>query len=476
MENERTLRAVYAGVTGLVALCQVLFIVDYNAATVALASIGKGLNIAPALLSWVMSSYFLSYAGLLILGGKIGDVYGRRLPCMLGLCAFGAGSLAAFLSPNFPILVIARGVEGLGCAFMIPTTFSLINVVLPEGQLRHRAFAVYGASQGLAVLLGLGLGGTITTHLGWRFIFLLNMPVVLVTLYLTWRFIPVRQENTAKAKLDTAGAVLVTAAIALVLFGLSESGHKGLYSDEALIGLVGATLMFIAFALLERRLKEPLLPFSIFSYANLAGANLASAASAGSTAAVLVLLNLYMQQVMHFTAMRSGLAMIPFALGIVVTGHLLGPAMARLPLRVTIFAGAIAMIIGTAMLSIGAVSPNYTANIAPAITVFSFGATATSITLMALSTNGVAPGRQGLATGLLITCQQIGIALGVSVCLTVLNAGLAEHLSLTKAFARGFMSAASMATLGLVFVALLTRQPRKSGLNFGSPGEVSSKV
>jgi MFS family permease len=460
MAHKQELGLLYIGITAVVALGQFVFVVDFNAANVALPSIEKSLNTPPALLSWVMSSYFLSYAGLLVLAGKIGDVYGRRLPCIIGFCCFGAGSLASFFSPNFTLLVSARTVEGIGCALMIPTTFSLINVVLPEGRLRHRAFSVYGAAQGLALLLGLTVGGAITTLFGWRSVFLLNLPLVIVGLILTCKFVPARQAGCEPAQLDIGGAALVTAAIALTLFALSETGRKGL-SYEAVLGLAGAAAIFVAFARLETRLTSPLLPFSIFSYANLAGANLAGIASAAATGSVLILLNLFMQQTMRFTAMRSGLAMVPFGLSMMITGNLVGYAMARLSLRVIILAGCVGMVIGAAMLSMGASSPNYIVGVVPGTIIFAVGQTAANNTLMALSTRAVPELSQGLATGVLMTCQQIGLAIGVSVGLTVLNLGVLAGLPSTKAFERSFISGVLMSVLCIMLVVSLTRgQPK----------------
>jgi MFS family permease len=461
VRSDHDLKVIYAGVTALVAICQFLYIVDFTVTNVALASIGTGFNISPGMLSWVMSSCYLAYAGLLVLAGKVSDVYGRRLPCMFGLCCFGAGSFLAFLSPNFPILATARGMEGIGCAFMVPTTFSLITVELPEGRLRHRAFAVYGLTAGFALLFGLGLGGAVTTHFGWRSVFLLNLLPTILGLVLTWRFIPVRQRSTTKPKIDAAGAVLLTIAVALILFSLSEIGSKGLHSEGALIGLACAAVSFTAFIFLERRLKEPLLPFTIFSYANLLGANLACVTVAASTGATLVLLNLYMQQVMHFTAMRSAIATIPYAVAQMITGHLLKGAMARFHLRVTIFTGTIGMVIGAGALSIGTLSPNYLTSVVPAIIIYAIGSIMASVTVMALSVSGAPTDRQGITTGVLITFQQIGLVLGVSLCLTVLNAALTEGLSEPEAFRRSFMSAALLAASGLVFVVLLTRSPNK---------------
>jgi MFS family permease len=425
-----------------------------------MASIGRDLALPPAVLSWVMSGYFLTYAGLLILGGKIGDLYGRRLPCVLGLLAFGAGSLGAFFAPNFPVLLAARGMEGLGCAFMIPTSFSMINVVLPPGRLRHRAFAVYGASQGVAMLLGQNLGGLVTTHLGWRWVFTLSLPALVVALILALKFAPPRQSGDAAAKLDLAGALLVTAGIALLLFGISVAGHSGLLSPGAWTGLAGAVVLFSAFGVLESRLKQPLLPLGIFAHPNFAGADLACIGMSASVGSAMVLLNLYMQDVMHLTATMSGVRMLPFALAMIATGRLLEGAMKRFSLRLTVLLSAVVTIAGAAMLSFGALSPesDYLTHLVPGMVVFCIGSTTACIALMALGTASAPADRQGLATGVLMTCLQVGMGLGVSVCLATLNACLNAHEPLARSFAISYLTTAGSAGLGIVCVALLTRE------------------
>jgi MFS family permease len=457
----------YLGVTALIALCQFLFAIDFHSVNIALGSIGADLSLAPALLSWVMSAYFLGYAGFLILGGKIGDLFGTRVPCVSGVVAFGLASIGASVAPSLPILLVCRGVEGLACAFMIPTSFSLINLVLPPGRLRHRAFAIYGASQGLAMLLGQNLGGWMTTNIGWRSVFMLNLPPVIGALILASKFAPrqplhVRQLGRGRARLDATGAVLITTATALLLYGISESARGGLLWPGCVVGLVGAIALFSAFGVLESRLKQPLVPLSLFSHPNLAGADLACVALAASVGSLLVLLNLHMQEAMHFTASMSGVRMLPFAIAMIATGQLVEYAMSRFPVRRTILASALVTIVGSAMFSYAALSPNpnYIGQMVPAMVVFCVGSTAANIMLMALGTAAAPPDRQGLATGVLITCLQIGMALGVSISLTVLNAGINAHLPLTQAFAISYLISGASATVGIACVLLLTRPER----------------
>jgi DHA2 family methylenomycin A resistance protein-like MFS transporter len=452
----------YVGVIALIALCQFLFAIDFHSVNIAMVAIGGAFGLSPALLAWIMSAYFLTYAGLLILGGKIGDLYGRRLPCVLGVAAFGLGSLGAFFAPSFTVLLAARGVEGLGSALMIPTSFSLINVLLPPGPLRHRAFAVYSATQGVAMLLGQNLGGLVTTYFGWRSVFLLSLPAAIAALVLALKFAPGRQSGEASSRLDWMGAALVTGAIASLLLGISAASQHGLLSSGAAVGCGGAVVLFAAFALLESRLKEPLLPASIFAHPDLAGAALACVAMAATVGSAMVLLNLYMQEVMHLTAIMAGFRMLPFALAMIATGRVLEGAMRRFSLRSTVLASGAVAVIGSAMLSFAALPQEtaYLSRIVPAMIVFCIGSTSANVALMALGTAAAPSHRQGLATGVLITCLQIGMGLGVSVCLAVLNAALDAHLPPTQSFAVSFLTAGASAALGIVCVAQFTRKSR----------------
>jgi MFS family permease len=450
--------AYYWGVIALIALGQVVFGVDFGAVNVALASISKDLNIEPSVLPWVVSTYSLTYAGFLVLGGRAADIYGRRRFCIFGLCVFGGGLLVAIFAQNVWMLIAARALEGFGSAFFIPASFSLINVLLPEGPIRHRAFSVFSATQGVAMILGLCGGGILTTAFGWRAVFLINVPLVIAAILLSLRFIPAFEKSGEKRGIDVGGAVLITAVAVLALTSLSAMGEFGWTSYQGLGLLCGSGVALAAFLLLERGLSNPLVPPSIYRYENFLGADIASIGAMATTGCLFVLLNLFMQRVLHFTAQQSGLGMLPYALAVITAGRFIGHGMSRYPLRPTIICGFVLFAIGTLLFAIVSADRGYGLNVVPASIVVGLGSTVATVLLMALSTAAVPSAVQGVATGVLVTFQQIGLALGVSVGVTIVTASVKAGDSAIVAFRQGFLSATAMSTIGLVCVLLFTRK------------------
>ena len=449
----------YAGIIALIAIGQVIFGTDFGAVNVALASIAKDLQIAPGMLSWVVGTYSLAYAGFLVLGGRASDSFGRRRFCILGLLLFGSGSLLAVFSFNVWTLIAARALEGFGSAFFIPSSFSLINVLLPEGQIRHRAFAVFSATQGIAMILGLCGGGIVTTTMGWRAVFLINIPLVVAAILLSYRFIPAHLRSPKKPTIDVAGAILITMSAVFAVAALSAIGEYGWTDVRGTGVLVASMVALAAFLILERNLKDPLVPPAIYHFANFFGANLASVGIMATTGGLFVLLNLFMQRALHFSAMESGLGMLPYASAVIVAGRLIGYGMSRYPIRKTILAGFVVFIAATLLFAAVSTERGYGLNLAPAMIVAGLGSTVGTVLLMALSTSAVPAPIQGVATGVLVTFQQIGLALGVSVALTVVAASSRSGEPIITAFRLGFLATTCTAVMGLVCALLFTRKP-----------------
>jgi DHA2 family methylenomycin A resistance protein-like MFS transporter len=447
----------YAGIIALVALGKFIFGVDFSMMNVALATISRDLRVDPVVLPWIVSTYSLAYAGFLVLGGRAADTFGRRRFCILGLCLFGLGLLGAISAVNVWMLIAARALEGIGSAFFIPASFSLMNVLLPEGPVRHRGFAVFGATQGLAVVLGLGGGGIVTTAFGWRAIFLISVPLVIAAIVMAWRLIPPHEQSAEKHTVDVGGAVLITVTVTLALSALSAVAKYGWSAVQGPLLLGAAALVLGGFLLLERNVREPLVPPTIYRYLNFIGANIANIATMAAVGGLFVLLNLFMQRMLHFSAKQSGLGMMPYAGAVIVTGHFLRPIMGRFPLRRAISIGfAIALV---APLLFAAASPErgYAYNLVPGMLIAGLGGTLSSVLLMALGTASVDAPKQGVATGVLITCQQIGLALGVSVSLTVLSASTAGGALSMTGFRHSFLATSIISGLGLLCMLAFTR-------------------
>jgi MFS family permease len=418
------------------------------------------LGAAPENLSWVVTVFSLTYGGGLILGGRIADLFGHRAICILGLALFGSGSFLAALSPDIAVLLGARAVEGLGGALLTPTTFSLINVALPEGAVRHRAYSVFGVTQGISYILGLYLGGALVSNFGWRSCFLLNGPAIVAAILLAWQQLPPHNASAVRSNIDFGGAILITAGMGLVMFALSAISKFGFAAPQGLAALAGGIVMLTLLAIVETRIAQPLVPVSVFRYPNATGANLACIALIAGASSVFVLLPLFMQRVFHFQPVTSGLAMLPYSAAVIAGGQFAGMAMARFSLRQCIGAGVALFVAGViAFCFAPASSSGFAFLMLPAMILSAFGATTASLAVMPLSTGSVSTQDQGLASAVLMTCQQIGVALGVSVVFAVMAATGGEATA-AGAFRAAFLTAAGFALASLAAIFLLTQRAR----------------
>ena len=438
----------------LVGLTQLITTIDFSIVSMALPSIGRQLQVPPASLSWVISAGALAGGGILILAGRAADIFGQRLCLLIGLVLFAAGSLGAALSPDLPVLIAARALQGLGGAILGPANFSLINTLLPDGAPRRQALSVFGVMQGLSLVIGLLIGGILTTHYGWRSVFLLNPPLALVAIILTLMVVPrpvavLRQSGPV----DWLGAGLITASMALILLAVSMMGRVGWTAPQPLAMLAAGAVGFALFFLVEGRAKAPLAPLSLFGRRNFAAANIIFLLILAAVGGVFVLLNLYMQAGLKMTAMQSGVGMMPYAAAVMASGQVLAPVMARMPHRMIVFGGFGLFVLGLAMLAVFSLQPNYWVAIALGSVVIGFGTTGAFMVLMADATSDIPPLQQGAATAVLMTSQAIGVPFGTAVALSVI--GLAGPLAGLAAFRNAYLVLAAMVLVAVV-TSLLT--------------------
>lgn len=432
----------------LVGLTQLIVTNDFSIVTVALPSIGRQLHIPPASLSWVISAGALAGGGVLILAGRAADIFGQRLCLLIGLTLFGAGSVAS-LSPDPPVLIAARALQGLGGAILGPANFSLVNILVPAGAPRRQAMGVFGVMQGLSLVIGLLVGGMLTTHLGWRSVFLLNPPLTVAAIVLTLVAVPKPAAMGARDRsIDWLGATLITTGMALVLLAVSTMGREGWTAPRPLAMLAGGIVAFALFFVAEGRARAPLAPLSLFGRRNFAPANIIFLLILAGVGGVFVLLNIYMQSVLKMSAMRSGLGMMPYAAAVMVSGQTLAPIMARVPHRVIVFCGFGLFVVGLALLAVLSVEPNYWLAIALGSVVIGFGTTTAFMALMADATSDIPPPQQGAASAVLFTSQAIGVPLGATVALSVL--GLAGPVVGFASFRDAYLVLAAMVSVALV--------------------------
>jgi MFS family permease len=438
----------------LVGLVQLIITTDFSIVAVALPSIGRALQIPPAALSWVISAAALTGGGFLIIAGRAADIFGQRRCLLVGLGLFAAGSLASAASPDLTVLIAARALQGLGVAILGPANFSLINTLVPEGAPRRHALGVFGVMQGLSLIIGLLIGGTLTTHLGWRAVFLLNPPIAALAFAITLRAVPAPTARPGRdVSIDWLGAGLIVTGMALVLLAVSRIGREG-WTAWAL--LAGGLLAFALFFMAEGRARAPLAPLSMFGRRNFTTANLILLLHLAGVGGVFVLLSLYMQTGLRMSAMQSGLGMMPYAAAVMAAGQAVAPIMARLPHRTIAIAAFGLFTAGLGLLAALSLQPSYWIAIAIGSIVTALGATTAFMALMADATADIPPAQQGAASAVLFTAQQIGVPLGAAIALSVL--GLAGPAAGLAAF-RGAYLVLTALVGGALALALLTLRP-----------------
>lgn len=429
----------------LVVICmaQLMVVLDSTIANIALPYIGRDLDVSQNNLQWIVTGYALAFGGLLLLGGRLADLYGRRRIFMTGLVVFAAASALGGLAQNEAMLLGSRALQGVGAAMAAPAALALITTTFPAGPLRNRAFSVYAALSGVGAAIGLILGGWLTglqvTGLeGWRLTFLINVPIGLVAAFVAPRFLPESQPR--RVALDVPGALTGTAGIAALVFGLSRAGDEryGWGDSWTIVVLAAAVALLVAFVVVESTVRNPLLPLRIFAHRSRATAFVSMMITPAAMFAMFFFLSLMVQNVLGYSPLHTGFAFLPFTVGIIAGATLSSKLIARTDPRFiagsgTIFAGiALFMFsrisvddsptslvrIATNGGSLGD-SVNYWTDIAPFIVLMAFGMGLTFVTMTLVAVHGIPSEDSGIGSGVLNTMQQVGGAIGLAGLSTV---------------------------------------------------------
>lgn len=397
----------------VIAAAQLLIVMDGTIVTVGLPVIGTGLRIAAPDLDWVLTAYALAFGGLLLAGGRAGDLFGRRRLFRAGLVLFLLASLLGGLAPDGGTLIAARVLQGASAAIIAPAALSLLADTFAPGPERNRALGVYGAMAGLGSVTGLLLGGALTEYLGWRWIMFVNVPVAVVLLAGTYALVPGTRE---RGGLDLPGAVTATLALGSLVYAINRAGAAGPGDAGTLAAAAAAVVLGAAFAVVQRRARHPMLPVRVIADRGRLGANLVMLLMGSGQLATFYFLTLHMQAVRHFTPMTTGLAYLPFAVGIGLGSGVLAPRLqARASTRVVLVAGL--AVAAAAMAWFGLLDPdqNPFAVLLPAQLVAGIGLGTGFVGATVGGVDGAAPQDAGVASGLINTSQQIGGALGLAV-------------------------------------------------------------
>ncbi len=460
----------------LVLLCAAQFIVilDVTVVNVALPSIQADLGFAFGDLQWVVTAYTLAFGGLLLLGGRAADLLGRRRVFLAGLGLFTAASFASGLAASQEMLLAARALQGMGAALLSPAALSLITAIFPEGPARNRALAAWAAVGASGAAFGVLLGGSLTDAFGWEAIFLVNLPVGLAVALASVRALPATRA-AQRRRVDVGGALIATGSLVALIYALVEADDAGWTSAQTLVLLGLAAFGIAVFAVVERRVREPLVPLSVFRRRATVTALVLMALGMGTLVAGFFFSSLYLQHVLGHSALRTGVEFLPVAAAIVVAAHAAGHLIARLGAKPVIAIGLALGAAGALLLSGLSPDGSYQADVLPGFLLLAAGAGLAVVGVTITAMAGAGQEESGLRSGLISTAHELGIALVLAVLTTVAAgqiegtaleaAGAADAVEVTAGFADALRVASGIALAGsLIAVGVLRRSDVPAGM------------
>lgn len=436
----------------LLAVAYFMTIVDLTIVNVALPTIGRKLHFTESNLQWVVTAYGIAFGGFLLLGGRAADLLGRRRVLMTGLGVFTGASLAAALSRTDQLLIAMRGLQGVGAAIILPAALSIVMNMFEEGAERNKALGLWGGIGASGATVGLISGGLLTRFAGWEYIFYLNLPIGLAMMALVPRVVPDSRLQTARRKYDAFGAATVTGGLLLLVYAISNAPQVGWGSGRT-VGLlaVGAALL-AAFVVIETRVEAPLLPLRIFALKTVAGANAVSFLLGASFFAYIFVGTLYMQQVLNYSALQTGVTWLTTSLTSIAFAGLSQALVTRGSAKVIMAFGMTLIGAGILWTTAVPVHGHYWGDLAGPFFITGIGTAFAFIPVSIAALAGVAERDAGLASGLLNTSQNIGGAIGVAVASTILasrTTTLLHHGSAPVAALNGGLHGAMLA-LGVI--------------------------
>lgn len=396
----------------VIATAQLMLVLDDSIVNIALPSIQEELNVDPVHLPWVVNAYILAFGALLLLGGRIGDLWGRRRTLQLGIAVFIVASLVGGLGVNVEMLIIARAVQGIGAALAAPNALALIATTFSERSMRDKALSLYGAMSGLGIVLGLLLGGVLTDLLDWRWVFFINVPIGLLVLWGT-RTLVAAERHTGR--LGMIGAVLGTGGMVSLVYSITRFGEEGFADPVAWVLVALAAALLVAFGLTQHSSASPLVPLSLFKDRSRTGAYLTMLGLAIGPMGTFYVVTLYLQKVRGFSPLITGLSWLPFAAGIVLGAGIAPKLLLKLAPRWVATLGGLLGAAGALWFSFIGTETGYWLHLAPAMLVVALGFGLGVIALTQAAVYGVEADKAGIASALLNSAQQIGVALGLAV-------------------------------------------------------------
>ncbi len=413
---------------GVIAVAQLMVVLDASIVNIALPSAQHALHISDANRQWVITAYALAFGGLLLLGGRVADFIGRKRAFVIGLIGFGLASAIGGIAQNQGELFGARGLQGAFAALMAPAALSLITVTFTKPRERAKAFAVYGGISGGGAALGLILGGVLTEYASWRWTLLVNTPIAIVTAIAG---VLVVRESRAEGELhyDIPGVITSSLGLVALVYGFTKANESGWTATSTIVLLIVAVVLLASFVVIERRSANPLLPPRVFTERNRAGAFLVSLLIGLSLFGMFLFLVYYMQGTLHYSALKSGLAFLPFSAGIVVAAGMASGLLPRFGPRPLMVGGTAMAALGMVLFTQIKVHSSFAAIVLPAEIVMSLGMGFAFVALSSTALIGVDHRDAGVASALVNTTQQIGGSLGTALLNTIAASATVTYIS-----------------------------------------------
>ncbi|MGH9127598.1 MAG: MFS transporter [Acidimicrobiales bacterium] len=453
----------------IIAVVQLMIIVDGSIVTIALPTAQRALGISTADRQWVITAYTLAFGGLLLLGGRIADYVGRKRVFVIGLIGFAAASAVGGLAQDGAMLFASRAVQGAFAAVMAPAALSLLAVTFTDPKERAKAFGVFGAIAGSGLAIGLIAGGVLVQYASWRWCLLVNVPIGLVTALAGSRVLT-ESKATGDAHYDIRGAVTATVGLVCLVYGMSEAASHGWASTDSVGFLVAAAALLLAFVVIELRVANPLLPLRVVTERNRGGSFLTSMLVGAGLFGMFLFLSYYLQGTLHYSALQTGFAFLPVSGGVIASAALASFLLPRMPPRVIMGIGLLLSIAGLLLFTQIGVHSAFVPHILPGELVMSVGLGLVFVPVTSVSLFGVHPNDAGVASALVNTTQQVGGSIGTALLNTVAISASAGYLAtrgglhataaaLTRAtihsYVTAFWVAGGLMAVGLVAVLVL---------------------
>jgi len=456
----------------LLATTQFVIVLDAAIVNVALPTVGRELGFSQDNLAWVINAYVLTFGGFLLLGGRLADLLGRRRLFMAGLFVFSVASLLGGLATSEGQLIAARALQGFGGALLAPAALSMVTNMFAEGAERNKALGVWGAVSGSGGAAGVLLGGVLTEYAGWEWVFWVNVPIGVAAAFFAPRLLRESRKDSRTRTFDVAGAVTVTAGLAMLVFALVDANRAGWDSTQTIGLLIASFALIGAFVFIEVRSAAPLVPFRIFRSRTLSGSNITALLVGAALFSMFYFISLYMQQVLGYSAIKAGLSYLPLAIFIIVSAGVASQLVTKVGFKPILVMGMVLIAVALVWFAQVPVDGDYVKNLLGPMIISAIGLGFAFVPVTIGAVSGVSQDDSGLASGLVNTAQQVGGALGLSVLVavasgvTTIDRDLAD---LTDGFQAAFLTGAGIAVLGILAAVFLISSSESRALVGADP-------